>query len=1085
MDARILTKHVFDEQFKAHAADLRLHVDVLGDGPMNAEVAVVGEGPGETEVRLGKPFVGGSGRLLWDTLRRYGLTRDKCYTTNVVKRQISLSRKGNEKHIVLRDEQDRWVGMLQWELSQLPNLRIVFVLGNYALEALSRCSGVLKWRGSVLPVELPNGNRGRLVVTINPAYALREPKLEPVFMLDAHKLNDAIQNTFKEHHITHIINPSYGEARALLRDLQKSDRPVAYDIEALNGETVCHGFSNDPHVGICINLRDSATNRFTASQEVDILLDIQHLCDSHRIIAQNGSFDAYWTRLHDWLSVKIWFDVLLAHHTLYPQLPHNLGFLVAQYTNHPFYKDEGKAWKEGGNIDEFWRYNCLTGDTKVLRSDLSWYNLEDVKPGDKLLSFEEHGYITRKLRECEVSKAAGSKKAVVKVVLSNGQSIRGTMDHQVIAKRVLTTERANGTQWIALGDLRPGDALPTLGAPWAIEHTREAGWLAGIFDGEGTSWDVCGGGYPRVGFSQKEGPVLERAKGLLHSRGIAFNAVDKGTATYVDIHGGLSGTLRFLGTIAPQRLVSHTLNRLPQGFGGFSNLPQVKVLGVFDDGEDVVYDITTSTGTFIANGIVAHNCKDAALTYAAYERVHRELKAQKLDEFFFGHVMRAQPHLVSATVHGVAVDMDVREKINQLCGEDVAKLKADFYAKVHEATGDYDYFPNPNSHHQLRELFFQRLKLPGRTNSTDEDNRNHILKDPRTPSAAAEMLVALDKYKKEDKFYGTYVQAEVSKDGRFRCEYKQYGVSNAPGRLSSAALLTGEGGNMQNQPVRARGMYVADPECVFCYFDLAQAESQVVSFRADIPKWKEQYARARKDGSYDAHRALASEMFKVPYDEVPTADFVEVNGIYQPTIRYTAKRCRHALNYRMERFRLSEVTGLPYHTAAHAFTVYHSITPELMEWWRVEETNFKATREIYNALGRRFRVIQRIDDEVLKSIVAFFPQSTIGDKITQVWYQAEEDDDWPDDARVAIDVHDNLVAIATEKTAKTCLRILKKYAESPIWIQDAWKRRKHEPLSIPAETKISVPSSWDDTKKAFVADPNGRHRWSFMEKVKL
>ena len=290
---------------------------------------------------------------------------------------------------------------------------------------------------------------------------------------------------------------------------------------------------------------------------------------------------------------------------------------------------------------------------------------------------------------------------------------------------------------------------------------------------------------------------------------------------------------------------------------------------------------------------------------------------------------------------------------------------------------------------------------------------------------------------------------------------------------------------MQNQPVRARGMYLADPDCVFCYFDLSQAESQVVSYRADIPKWKEQYARAREDGSYDAHRALASEMFKVPYDEVPKEDWVEVDGLYQPTIRYTAKRCRHALNYRMERFRLSEVTGLPYHEAAHAFTIYHRITPELTEWWKVEESQFKTTREVYNALGRRFRVIQRIDEDVLKSIVAFFPQSTIGDKITQVWYQAEEDDDWPDDARIAIDVHDNLVAIASPKTAKTCLRILKKYAESPIWIQDAWKRKKHEPLIIPAELKISVPSSWSPEKKAFIADPGGKHRWSFMEKVKL
>lgn len=286
---------------------------------------------------------------------------------------------------------------------------------------------------------------------------------------------------------------------------------------------------------------------------------------------------------------------------------------------------------------------------------------------------------------------------------------------------------------------------------------------------------------------------------------------------------------------------------------------------------------------------------------------------------------------------------------------------------------------------------------------------------------------------------------------------------------------------MQNMPIRARGMYIADPGCVYVYFDLSQAESQVVSFRADIPKWKEQYARAKVDKSYDAHRALASEMFKVPYEEVPKNDWTDEG---EPTIRYIGKRCRHGLNYRMERHRLAEVTELPYHHAARAFTLYHAITPELRKWWSAEEALFKRDKCIYNAFGRRLFVIQRLDEDVLKSIIAFYPQSTIGDKIVRVWYQCHEDEKWPRGrARIAIDVHDNLVGISETKYAKTCLAIMKKYAEEPILIQDVYKRRKHEPLSIPCELKISYPSSWDAKKKQFVRDPKGLHRWSNMEAI--
>lgn len=830
-----------ESDFRYQADQLGLTTEVISSGPLNARIVLIGEGPGEQELRNPAriPFVGGAGKMIWNELKRIGLTRDDVYTTNVVKRQISLSSREDARHEVRADELERWQGMLQWELSQLPKAEIIFVMGNYALEAITFESGILKWRGSVLDHTFADGREGKVVCTINTAFAMpgRDLRYEPIFRMDIDKLRLVIAGAFKPYVIDEIINPTFNEAMAFLRDLQRSKNPIAYDIEAINNETACHGFSNNAHRAMCINLRDEWSNRFSRSQEADILYTIQKLCESHRIIAQNGSFDAYWTQLKDWLVIEIWFDILLAHHCLYPQLPHNLGFLTSQYTTHPFYKDEGKGWKEGGELDSFWRYNC----------------------------------------------------------------------------------------------------------------------------------------------------------------------------------------------------------------------------------------------------------KDAAITYRTFERLEQELHQQGLDKFFFEHYMRAQPHLIDATVQGVLVDTTVKEQVRQRVEEDVAKSLKEFHRLVTMLTGDPEYQPNPGSWQQLADLFFSRLRLRGRGTSTNKANRINMLKDENTKPLAKEMLVACNEFKAQLKFYGTYATSREHPDDRFRTEYKQYGVSNAPGRLSSAALLDGYGGNMQNQPMAARGKFVADPGCVLVYFDLAQAEAQVVSFRADIAVWKEQYARARRDGSYDSHRALASEMFKIPYDQVPKKDHDSDN---KPTHRYVAKRCRHGLNYRMEVWKLSEVTGLPYYQAARAYAIYHSVTPELRLWWAAEERLFRRDHQVYNALGRRFKVIQRIDDAVLKSIVAFYPQSTIGDKITQVWYCSHEDDDWPvGKARIAIDVHDNLVAIAEPKVAKTCLRILRKHAESPIWIQDVHQKRKHEPLSIPAELKMSYPTLWDAKankgKGDFVEHPKGLHRWSHMKVVEL
>jgi DNA polymerase I-like protein with 3'-5' exonuclease and polymerase domains len=399
----------------------------------------------------------------------------------------------------------------------------------------------------------------------------------------------------------------------------------------------------------------------------------------------------------------------------------------------------------------------------------------------------------------------------------------------------------------------------------------------------------------------------------------------------------------------------------------------------------------------------------------------------------------------------------------------------------------------------LKELFFDYLKLRGNGTSTDKANRKLILKNPMTSGLEKEMLTTLDRFIEEAKFLGTFADAKLSADDRFRTDYKQYGVARAPGRLSSSQLITGEGGNQQNQPLRARGMYITDfpspavqckekDDIVFCYFDLSQAEARVVAYRANIPKWKEQFERARIDDSYDCHRALAADMFKVPYDQTPKDDWT-TDAIPKPTIRFTSKRCRHGLNYRMERFRLAEVTGLPYHEAARAFSLYHQITPELRKWWEQEEKQFRATKRQYNALGRRNLIVQRMDDDALETVVAFYPQSTIGDKVVQVWYQAEEDDKWPDKhyARVALNVHDNLVAMTTRKYAKTVLKILKTHAESPLMIQDAWNR-KPEKLIIPAELKMSYRSEPVFDKQGrvkFEKGPNGFHRWSHMDKVKL
>jgi uracil-DNA glycosylase family 4 len=810
------------QQFAQKAQACSLQVQCLGDGNINSEIAIVAEAPGDNEVRLRTPLVGGTGRFLWEMLRSLGIQRQHCYVTNVIKRQIKGSGI-NDKETVDKNELEHWNSLLQWELSCLPNVKYVLVLGGASLRALTGHTEIEAWRGSCVQV-----NGRWYIISYNPAYALRRPELEVIMRLDFYKLDLVRRGAFKEHSITPTYNQTPDDMLRSIERFADEKQPLSLDIETSSGETACIGLANNSHTGTCFNFRERDSNRFTVRDETTVRVALARLLadDSTRIITQNGSFDRTWLWYKDRIRTRpIWFDTMLAHHTLYPGLPHNLGFLTAQYTTHPYYKDEKDTWRENGDINKFWEYNV----------------------------------------------------------------------------------------------------------------------------------------------------------------------------------------------------------------------------------------------------------KDCCITWACHTRLLDELRKTGLDGFFFNHVMRLQPHLIGMTIRGVLLDVQSQARMVEALYADVAKLEAEFYNAVAVATGDPLYKPNPNSPRQMSELYFKRLALVGKGGKTDKTNRQHMLNHPRTSPPAKAVLIAQTRLSTDSKFLSTFAEVQPDEDGRVRCEYKQTGTMKAPGRLSSSKTLWGSGMNLQNQPNRARGLFIADRDRVFVYFDLSQAEARFVAWDASIASWKQQFEKARLEGGYDAHRALCGEMFNIPYDQTPAEDYDEA-GVH--TTRYIAKRCRHGLNYRMGPDRLAEVTGLSPTVAMQAYNIYHRITPELRKWWTALENEVREKRCLVNAFGRRMPILGRIDsDEQLESIVAFRPQSTIGDKVSRVIYQTESDARWPAYAHMLLNIHDALIAICKPDDAKRVGAIMKQYAEEPIIV-------KGEPMIIPADLKVSVPSSYDEAMK-LVKDPAGMHRWGLMDKLKL
>jgi hypothetical protein len=224
------------------------------------------------------------------------------------------------------------------------------------------------------------------------------------------------------------------------------------------------------------------------------------------------------------------------------------------------------------------------------------------------------------------------------------------------------------------------------------------------------------------------------------------------------------------------------------------------------------------------------------------------------------------------------------------------------------------------------------------------------------------------------------------------------------------------------------------------------------------------------DGSYDIHRANAVDIFKVPYEEVPTKDFDEQ---HKPTLRYKSKRCVHGLNYRLQPDGLAQSAQIPLLDAMRAHRLYHGAFPEVSKQWSKLIDEVQKNKCLYNYYGRKWSLLERLEgnEDALKSIVAFDPQSTIGDKVCRTIYLCYEDEKWPRDrdgsllASCTLNIHDALVAIAPLERMGEVARIMKHHAEEPLLING-------EELVIPAELGLSKP------------DKTGIHRWSTIEKVK-
>jgi hypothetical protein len=259
-----------------------------------------------------------------------------------------------------------------------------------------------------------------------------------------------------------------------------------------------------------------------------------------------------------------------------------------------------------------WSYQpcqwCLDPATRVLTTDLEWVPIGELNEGDELVGFDEdrgQKYRTHYGPSTVERFTRFEAPERLRIYTDFGKPVVCTPDHQWLCVR------DHYRKWLRADELRDGDYICTLGKPWETDESREAGWLAGFFDGEGTLQRA------HVTVAQRPGAVLEAAKSALDERGFHYSeqehvsgvgSLGRNDCVRLRINGGIAERLRLLGSIRPLRF----LERAEEAWVGHPTWSNTTVNALVTKVEQIgpgeVIGIETSTKTFVAEGMLSHNC---------------------------------------------------------------------------------------------------------------------------------------------------------------------------------------------------------------------------------------------------------------------------------------------------------------------------------------------------------------------------------------------------------------------------------------------------------------------------------------------
>ena len=386
------------------------------------------------------------------------------------------------------------------------------------------------------------------------------------------------------------------------------------------------------------------------------------------------------------------------------------------------------------------------------------------------------------------------------------------------------------------------------------------------------------------------------------------------------------------------------------------------------------------------------------------------------------------------------------ERYGILLDADGLRAFADELADVEKkvAVGIYErvgYQFNLNSPKQLGEILFEKMGLPhGKKTQRGYSTSAEELKKIAHIDPIVEEILFYREISKLRSTYGEALASQADRESRVHTTFNQCGT--ATGRLSSVEP------NMQNIPVRGglgkelRRYFLAPEGRVLIDADYSQIELRLLAAISG----DETMIGAFESGA-DIHASTAAQVFHLPPDKVT------------PELRSRAKAVNFGIVYGIGKFSLSQDLGISLREAGEYIAGYLATYPKVAQYLSATVENAKRDGYTETMLGRRRRIPELSSRN--KNLVAFGErvaknspiQGSAADVIKIAMIRVDEAlrREVPD-AKLILQVHDELIVEASEADAKKVADIVRDCMENAV---DCAVRMKAD---------VSVGKTWLDAK---------------------